>query len=194
MTVYSYRLFHLEPDPAQICRYLGMAPHDTPPQLMSQITAVAAEAGQLGQFRALYALLPVSVSEGALRLGPLALPGQALIKHLAGCDRAAVFCAPAGAGFDRKIQSQRLRPSLQTIWDAAGTAAVEAFCDALCARLGPGPSRFSPGYGDLPLACQREILELLGAASIGVGLTDSLLMTPTKSVTAIQGLYPTHGA
>ena len=111
------------------------------------------------------------------------------MKHLAGCRRCAVFCATAGAGFDRKIQAQRLRPSLQTIWDAAGTAAIEAFCDALCDTLGPGPSRFSPGYGDLPLHCQRELLELLGAASIGVGLTESLLMTPTKSVSAIRGLF-----
>ncbi|MBR1820913.1 MAG: Vitamin B12 dependent methionine synthase activation subunit, partial [Clostridia bacterium] len=53
-------------------------------------------------------------------------------------------------------------------------------------RLRP---RFSPGYGDFSLDCQPGLFRLLGVQKrIGVTLTDSLLMIPTKSVTAVIGI------
>ena len=51
--------------------------------------------------------------------------------------------------------------------------------------------RFSPGYGDLPLALQREVFAALDCPRrIGLTLSDSLLMSPTKSVTALIGAGP----
>ncbi|MBR3258643.1 MAG: vitamin B12 dependent methionine synthase, partial [Eggerthellaceae bacterium] len=48
-----------------------------------------------------------------------------------------------------------------------------------------------PGYGDLPLEVQPDLLGLLDASRrLGITLSDSLLMSPTKSVTAIVGLRP----
>ena len=48
--------------------------------------------------------------------------------------------------------------------------------------------RFSPGYGDFPLECQGMLLEALEAGKrIGIKLTDSLLMMPSKSVSAVMG-------
>lgn len=49
--------------------------------------------------------------------------------------------------------------------------------------------RFSPGYGDLPLKHQPEVLRLLEAQKrLGINLTSSGLMIPRKSVTAIMGI------
>lgn len=49
--------------------------------------------------------------------------------------------------------------------------------------------RFSPGYGDFPLDCQQRLLDSLEAGKrIGIKLTDSLLMMPSKSVTAVMGV------
>ena len=46
--------------------------------------------------------------------------------------------------------------------------------------------RRSPGYGDLPLELSRRILDELDATKkIGVSITDSNLLVPSKSVTAI---------
>ena len=46
--------------------------------------------------------------------------------------------------------------------------------------------RRSPGYGDLPLSMSHTILEELDAPrKIGVSITDSDLLVPSKSVTAI---------
>ena len=79
---------------------------------------------------------------------------------------------------------------------ALGSERVEALCDEFCNRLatekGEGVKvyqRFSPGYGDLPLEVQRDIFALLSPErAIGVTLGDGLLMSPTKSVSAIIGI------
>ena len=64
--------------------------------------------------------------------------------------------------------------------------------DEIRKELAPGESlvsRYSPGYGDFPLAAQRTLLALLDAPRrAGVSLTDSLLMVPSKSVSAVIGV------
>lgn len=48
--------------------------------------------------------------------------------------------------------------------------------------------RFSAGYGDLALATQRELYRLLQLERIGVELTESCILIPEKSVSAIAGI------
>ena len=75
---------------------------------------------------------------------------------------------------------------------------AEALCDSFTGLMESKYSetgfklkpRFSPGYGDLPLEMQVEILKILDAQKImGLYLNDSYLITPSKTVTAIIGLY-----
>ena len=47
--------------------------------------------------------------------------------------------------------------------------------------------RYSPGYGDWDLPVQREVLELVEAKSIGLSLTETFILQPRKSVTAVIG-------
>ncbi len=50
--------------------------------------------------------------------------------------------------------------------------------------------RFSPGYGDLSLEIQKNLLAYLDAhRRIGIELTENYLMIPQKSVTAILGVH-----
>ena len=79
------------------------------------------------------------------------------------------------------------------MFDALATERIEALCDVFCEDIekeyGKTRPRFSAGYGDLPLELQREIFSVLDCPkSIGLTLTDSLLMSPSKSVTAIVGI------
>ena len=49
--------------------------------------------------------------------------------------------------------------------------------------------RFSPGYGDFPFSQQRDFFDVLDITRrIGVSLTESGLMLPQKSVTALIGV------
>ena len=105
------------------------------------------------------------------------------------------LCGTLGAEFDRELRS-RAAVSAAEAYAAQqlGLKEVEALMDRLEAeartaveqsgeRLLP---RRSPGYGDMPLELSREILAKLDATKLlGVTLTDSLLLVPAKSVTAI---------
>lgn len=128
-------------------------------------------------------------------LGPLTLSSRGLHQVLTGCNEALVFAATLGPEVDRLLSREALFSSAgQFITDALASALVEALCDAAEARLCAGRAhrpRFSPGYSDLSLAVQQELLTFLHAdRTIGIHLTDSTLMIPTKSVTAIIGLLP----
>ena len=79
--------------------------------------------------------------------------------------------------------------------DCLCSAAVEQVCDAAEEEIfsvieAPYRTwRFSPGYGDLPLGIQGSFLKMLNAQRrIGLTVTDSMLLIPSKSVTALIGI------
>ncbi len=126
---------------------------------------------------------------------PFITQSQQLRRNLEGCERVVLMAATVGVGMDRLIAKYgRLSPAKALMLQAIGTERAEALCDAFCEKLaaetGLTPrERFSPGYGDLPLEVQREVITLLQAEKrIGVTLNDSFLMSPSKSVTAFVGL------
>lgn len=131
---------------------------------------------------------------------PFTARSDKLRQQLDGCKRVLLMAATIGVGIDRLIAKYgRLSPAKALLLQAIGTERVEALCDAFCAELAaetglmPRP-RFSPGYGDLPLQVQREVVTLLQAEKrVGVTLNDSYLMSPSKSVTAFVGLSPDKG-
>jgi hypothetical protein len=48
--------------------------------------------------------------------------------------------------------------------------------------------RYSPGYGDLPLAYQKPVFEALNLCKLGITLTEKYMLVPEKSVIAIAGI------
>ena len=123
------------------------------------------------------------------------IASDGLEKNLANCDEVLLIVATAGLEIDRLIAKYAsLSPVKSLIFHSIGTERVEALCDAFCKnvetqeRLKLKP-RFSPGYGDLSLEHQKEILQLLNAGNlIGVCINESLLLSPSKSVTAFAGI------
>ena len=108
---------------------------------------------------------------------------------------AVLLCGTIGAEFDawqRRLAVTSAADALLS--QQIGLAAVERVMDELEERLRLEVElegrrlkpRRSPGYGDLPLSLSRRILEELDAPrKIGVSITDSDLLVPSKSVTAI---------
>jgi len=120
---------------------------------------------------------------------------QKLSRCLEGSSRVLLFAATVGVGIDRLIAKySRLSPSKALMLSALGAERIEALCNAFCARyaLENGvllTPRFSAGYGDCPIEAQKEILGILDCRkNIGLTLNDSMLMSPTKSVTAFVGI------
>ena len=184
-------------DIGEALRYLGVK--DDPEGAMAR--AVSAEAERLLRAvrpRYVYRLFPVEhTAEGiVLRGSGVALPGSLAGRMLAQCGQAALLACTLGAGFETMLRAVQARDMARAvILDACGSALVEAGCDAaervIAARC-PGQhltDRFSPGYGDLPLEVQNAICTALDAPKrLGVQVTESFLMNPSKSVTAVIGL------
>ena len=126
-------------------------------------------------------------------------PRRTAAVMLRSCSHAALLVCTLGTTFDalaRQVQARDFADAL--LLDGFGGAYVEAGCNAaereIAAKL-PGKyltDRFSPGYGDLPLDVQSPLLALTDATRrLGVTLSESNLMNPLKSVTAVIGLSDT---
>ena len=126
-----------------------------------------------------------------LRLGS---PSLSLNKHLGGCDSVIVFAATLGIAIDRLIaRYSKLSPAKALMLQAIGAERIEALCDKFEDDLTESGyvlcPRFSPGYGDLGLEFQKNIFAVLDCAKhIGVSISDSFVMSPSKSVTGIIGI------
>ncbi len=122
--------------------------------------------------------------------------GRDVATLLAGCDQVILMAATLGTEAESLLRRAQVRDMAEAvILDAAGSAAIENVCDNLCADLAAllAPryltDRFSPGYGDMPLDQQRTLCRVLELERrIGVSLSESGLMIPQKSVTALIGV------
>ncbi|MBQ5973799.1 MAG: Vitamin B12 dependent methionine synthase activation subunit, partial [Oscillospiraceae bacterium] len=128
-------------------------------------------------YRVCWREFPVAVRPDGCQLGTLSCPSADLARALDGCGRAVLFAATVGVELDRLIvRYGRLSPARALLLDALGSERIEALCDAFCAELAaaagqPVRPRFSPGYGDLPLAFQRDVFAALECGKrIGLGL------------------------
>ena len=150
--------------------------------------------------RACFVRCPIEfLGHGRLRIGVLEIHSESLSKRLSLCSEAYVFAASVGTEVDRIIRVESARSSLFGLCaDAAGSAMVESACDkfneaidGICRSEGKRTvARFSAGYGDMSLEYQRDICEMLETKiNIGVSLGGGGMMMPTKSVTAIIGVY-----
>ena len=154
-----------------------------------------AECAPALSYRVCFAYFPVR--NGSVDMGFAKLESAALAKNLIGCGTACVFAATVGMNADRLISRySRLSPAKALMFDAIGTERIESLCDAFCedvrGEYGRIRPRFSPGYGDLPIDAQRDIFAALTPEKrIGLTLNGSLLMSPSKSVTAVVGIYKT---
>lgn len=140
------------------------------------------------EYKVCYRELPVAIEGELCDFGHFQVTSKHLARHLADSQRAIVFAATLGVGIDRLITKySSLSPSKALIFQAIGAERIEALCDAFCEEIG-ATHRFSPGYGDLPLATQKDVFVVLECEKrIGLTLNDSLLMSPSKSVTAFVG-------
>lgn len=180
----------------EVLRYMGCPPDRADPATRALAEDCAAQVLQTVTPRWTYRVFDLDFEEGGVRMGGLLLPGEDLRTHLKGCERAALFCATLGAGADaliRRAESGDMARALAL--DCAAAAAVEEVCDQIeleLQALFPGcsfPFRYSPGYGDLPLTLQGDLLALLDAPRrVGLTASASNILLPRKSVTAILGV------
>ena len=188
-----------------ICRGMGQ-PADVPADAPTLALAAEAAARVLAAARplAVWRMLPVQWEDKTPRLAGTALPGRDIALHLRGCDECAVLAVTLGAGCDqilRRLSAGQV--ALAAAADSAASLLVEQMADqaeaAVRAALPPGrylTGRYSPGYGDLPLALQPFVAELVNARrAVGLAVSSAGILIPRKSITALLGAsdHPVKG-
>ena len=175
--------------------YGGQAPDETTLDLVRRCAGEVVRTA-VPRWRSLTLSVLGADGNGVHLEGGLTLPGQSIREHLRGCSRAAVFCATLSAPVDtllRRAQAEDLARAL--VLDCCASQAIEEVCDRVEEEIKAGfpdcsfPYRFSPGYGDLPITLQGQLLALLDAPRrIGLCASGSHILIPRKSVTAILGI------
>ncbi len=135
-------------------------------------------------------------TENELKICGVSLLGNDIRKHLKGCEMAIIFGATVSAEADKLIRQASVTDMAAALAvDALCSAAIEQVCNAAEEEIFADVNapyrtwRFSPGYGDLPISHQKELLLALNAQRrIGLTVTDSFLLIPSKSVTAVIGI------
>lgn len=187
---------------AEARRYLGVK--ETTPEVEAAIRKgeelLLAAAVPKGVFRP----FPLTRSGSALCFAGTEVVSQSLAAHLEGCQQVYLLAVTLGVGVDRLIQRLSVTDmALAVTVQACAAALLESCCDQYQGQIAVQVSaeglflrpRFSPGYGDFPLAHQSAILSALEADKrIGLAVTDAHMLIPTKSVTTLIGLSPQKGS
>ena len=199
MTVYTKNYAPPSVDEKEIFRYAGIAKSkEAPDELQKMLSLCLSQALPRLSYRVCYTSFPIIQKENTLDLGFTETESKALAKNLSGCEEIILFCATLGIELDRLIaKCTSLYPTKALFFQAIGAERVEKLCEEFISDLEKEYKakgkilhpRFSPGFADFPLSYQKDIFAALSPHKhIGVTLGEYMLMSPTKSVTAIVGI------
>jgi hypothetical protein len=126
-------------------------------------------------------------------------PSSALARMLSGSEQLLLMGATAGKSIMEEIslatQSENLTRAV--VLDAVASEMTDSGLDWITDYLNQDlmrkarrltKARFSAGYGDFSLENQKAVYSLLRLDKIGVSITDSFILIPEKSVTAVAGI------
>ena len=146
------------------------------------------------KYRFAYTRVPVSVVKDKCVFDCGSVVSSSLSTILSDCSEAVIFAVSSGIEADKLLSRESIKSNAEGfILDAIGSAMIESFADyvnILIVGDQKATKRFSPGYADFPLEFQRTLLKRLNAErTVGIALSEQLLMTPMKSITAVIGIY-----
>ena len=187
----------------EVYRYLGYRKITPTPEIDARIQACIGRMQAAATPRAIARRFPVRTeAPDRVEIAGLTIRSRDLYRNLSGCDDAYMFAATIGIGIDLLIKRGEVASMTDSIiYQAAGAEMIESYADSEVATLRAQEAargyqlrpRYSPGYGDLPLALQTDFARILDMQKwCGISLTDALLMVPSKSITAFIGC--THQA
>lgn len=176
----------------EILRYAGAREGDK--SVEELLESCLSEAIGMLSYRVVYRASTVCITGDVCDFPEFSVASRELARNLSGSGAVILFAATVGTALDRAIKRNSIiSPSRALMLSAIGAERCEALCNAFCEDMwslyGRVRPRFSPGFGGVPLELQRDIFSLLSPEKhIGLCLNESLLMSPSKSVTAFLGV------
>ncbi len=127
----------------------------------------------------------------------LTFHGKDIYNHLKNSTKCATIALTLGIEIEKRTKLyEKSNLTKALIFDACATTAIESYCDEVqkeiekeAKKLDLGVTyRYSPGYGDFNINIQQDILKILDASKrIGLTVTDTNILIPRKSITAVIG-------
>lgn len=182
---------------SEIYRYLGYQHIQPDETIQEMIESCKEKVIQRSTLRKSVKLFDLNIEEDVIHIETMHIHSKNLLKNLEGCDKVYLMAVTIGPAIDQLIRRSEVINMVEAaIYQAIGAAYVEAWADQVnqeiideCKTQGYYcRPRFSPGYGDFDLGFQKDFSQLLDLShTTGIKLTNTLLMTPSKSVTAVIG-------
>ena len=175
-------------DRKEALRYLGYRDVQPDAAVEERIARCAADLQAAAQPKSVFASFPLSYpEEDALAFAGVVIHSRNLLRNLKGCRRVYLMAATLGIGPDRLIaRASAVRMSDAVIYQAVAAAMIESYCDEVNESI-----RYEAGR-DFRIEHQHDLCRLLDTSRrIGLTVTESCLLAPVKSVTAVIGLSDT---
>lgn len=180
-------------------RYLGYGKNAVDDKTLQEIQDSFRELERVADKKSIYRIFELSLKdENELKIGNVEIYSRNLRTNLKDCKQVVLFAATLGAEVDRLIRKMQVVDMAKAVvMQACAATLLEEYCDELQQKIAEHMQeqgkyirpRFSPGYGDFSIQHQKAVLAMLEASKrIGVTMTDSYMLTPTKSVTAVIGI------
>ncbi len=145
--------------------------------------------------KTIYRIFDCEVLDNAVIINGVRFDSKRLAENMRGCSRVVVFGATLGVECDRLIKvASTTNVAMAMALQATAASKIEEVCDSLEESIKREHNvtlrqRYSPGYFDLDITAQKKFFELIEITKrIGLTLTDTCEMVPTKSVTAFIGI------
>jgi len=192
-------IMNINIDRDEVLRYLGYRNQEIDPGTNSLIDEAVSETLLNLSKHYTYRIFDLERKEGRINLlqSRISLTGKGISSHLEGAEKCAVMALTLGVKIDEKLRLYtKTEVTKALIMDACATVAVESLAEKVEEKIRHAANdeglflteRFSPGYSDLPITVQPEIIKALDAhRKIGLSATESCLLIPQKSVTAVAG-------
>ena len=123
------------------------------------------------------------------------IQGKDILRHIGDSHKMILLAATIGAEVEFAIRRAQIKDALEAlIMDSCASTLIEVLCDSVEADFRDEFSkeglylstRYSPGYGDMPISVQKEFSRYMDTVKkIGLNVSDSGIMIPRKSVTAV---------
>ncbi|PWJ52229.1 vitamin B12 dependent-methionine synthase activation domain-containing protein [Faecalicatena contorta] len=183
-------------------RYLGYGKHAVDDSTLALISDSFRNLEAAAGRKSIYRIFDLEqIADDKFIIGKAEIQSRNLGRNLRGCSKIVLFGATLGTEVDRLITRTSLTDMAKAvIHQACAAAMLEEYCDECQRNIGRELEaeglylrpRFSPGYGDFDIRHQAVLMQMLDCAKhIGLTMTDSYMMTPTKSVTAVIGASAT---
>lgn len=183
----------------EVLRYINVPYHAADATLKQEILTAYGEIESMARIRQVYGLFNIEPKKDLIVFQEInfQIESADLAKVVKNCNQLYVMAVTIGSEIDKRISGTQQTDMMKAlIYNACANVLIEQACDhveeEIMKNIKEGQyltMRYSPGYGDVPLTVQTEILNFLDATrKAGITTTKAGMLIPLKSVTAFIGL------